>query len=90
MWTFKGRRLWEDAYGYAMDERMTQALTATALWKTVRNKRPAPGLIHRSDRGAQYCAHGYQKRVAQFGMQPTISRGGNCYENCPWRASGAA
>ena len=31
-----------------MDERMTQTLTATALWKAVRNKRPAPGLIHHS------------------------------------------
>jgi transposase InsO family protein len=36
-----------------MDERMTQTLTATALWKAVRNKRPAPGLIHHSDRGSQ-------------------------------------
>jgi hypothetical protein len=31
-----------------MDERMTQALTAQALWRAVRNKRPAPGLIHHS------------------------------------------
>ena len=38
--------------GYAMDERMTQTPTATALWKAVRNKRPAPGLIHHSDRGS--------------------------------------
>jgi transposase InsO family protein len=39
--------------GYAMGERMTQALTAQALWKAARNKRPAPGLIHHSDRGSQ-------------------------------------
>jgi hypothetical protein len=30
--------------GYAMGECMKQTLTATALWKAVRNKRTAPGL----------------------------------------------
>jgi transposase InsO family protein len=39
--------------GYAMSERMTQELTAQALWHAVRNKRPAAGLIHHSDRGSQ-------------------------------------
>lgn len=69
--------------GYAMGERMTQQLTAQALWRAVRNKRPAPGLIHHSDRGSQYCAHDYQKLVKQFGMQPSMSRKGNCYDNAP-------
>jgi transposase InsO family protein len=39
--------------GYAMGERMTQGLTARALWHAVRNKRPPAGLIHHSDRGSQ-------------------------------------
>lgn len=69
--------------GYAMGERMTQQLTAQALWRAVRNKRPAHGLIHHSDRGSQYCAHDYQKLVKQFGMQPSMSRKGNCYDNAP-------
>jgi len=38
--------------GYTMDARMTQALTAQALWRAVRNKRPKAGLIHHSDRGS--------------------------------------
>ncbi|PQV47673.1 helix-turn-helix protein [Paraburkholderia sp. BL21I4N1] len=38
--------------GYAMSERMTQGLTAQALWRAVRNKRPEKGLIHHSDRGS--------------------------------------
>lgn len=69
--------------GYAMGERMTQELTAQALWRAMRNKRPAPGLIHHSDRGSQYCAHDYQKLVAQFGMRASMSRKGNCYDNAP-------
>jgi putative transposase len=67
--------------GYAMGERMTQSLTAMALWRAVRNKRPAPELIRHSDRGSQYCAHSYQKLVKQFGMQASMSQRGNCYDN---------
>lgn len=69
--------------GYAMRERITQDLTAQALWRAVRNKRPAPGLIHHSDRGSQYCADDYRKLVKQFGMQVSMSRKGNCYDNAP-------
>jgi putative transposase len=39
--------------GYVMGLRMTQDLTAQALWRAVRSKRLAPGLIHHSDRGTQ-------------------------------------
>ena len=62
---------------------MTQDLTAQALWRAVRNKRPAPGLIHHSDRGSQYCADDYRKLVKQFGMLASMSRKGNCYDNAP-------
>ncbi len=69
--------------GYAMGERMTQALMAQALWRAVRNKRPKAGLIHHSDRGSQYRAHGYRKLLKQFGMQASMSRKGNCFDNAP-------
>lgn len=69
--------------GYAMGERMTQDLVARALWHGVRNKRPAAGLIHHSDRGSQYCAHGYRKLLDQFGMRASMSRKGNCHDNAP-------
>jgi transposase InsO family protein len=62
---------------------MTQELTAQALWRAVRSKRPPPGLIHHSDRGSQYCADDYRKLVKQFGMLPSMSRKGNCYDNAP-------
>jgi transposase InsO family protein len=62
--------------GYEMGARMTQGLTAQALWRAVRSKRPAPGLILHSDRGSQYCADDYRKLVAQFGMRhPCRARG---------------
>lgn len=69
--------------GYAMDERMTQELTARALWHAICNKRPAAGLIHHSDRGSQYCAHAYRQLLNQFGMRASMSRKGNCHDNAP-------
>lgn len=69
--------------GYAMGARMTQELTGQALFRAVKNKRPEAGLIHHSDRGSQYCAHDYRRMVEQFGMQASMSRRGNCYDNAP-------
>ena len=69
--------------GYAMSERMTQNLVMQALCRAVLSKRPGKGLIHHSDRGSQYCAHAYQKLVRQFGMLPSMSRKGDCWDNSP-------
>lgn len=69
--------------GYAMGSRMTQELTGQALIRAVKYKRPAPGLIHHSDRGSQYCASSYQALLKQFHMRPSMSRKGNCYDNAP-------
>ncbi len=78
----------EDLYtcemvGHAMDARMTTDLVQGALLKAIDTKRPAPGLMHHSDRGAQYCAQVYQATLRQFGMIPSMSRKGNCYDNAP-------
>ena len=69
--------------GYAQGERMTQSLVMQALFRAVAAKRPAAGLIHHSDRGSQYCAKDYQKLLKQFGMQSSMSRKGNCWDNAP-------
>ena len=69
--------------GHAMNARMTTDLVQSALLKAIDTKRPAPGLIHHSDRGAQYCAPVYQATLRQFGLIPSMSRKGNCYANAP-------
>ena len=69
--------------GYAMADHMTCSLVTQALFRAVAVKRPAKGLIHHSDRGSQYCAHSYQKVLRQFGMQASMSRKGNCWDNAP-------
>lgn len=62
---------------------MTTDLVQGALMKAIDTKRPAPGLIHHSARWAQYCAQVYQATLRQFGMIPSMSRKGNCYDNAP-------
>ncbi len=69
--------------GYAIGARMTQDLTAQALFRAVQQKRPEPGVIHHSDRGSQYCAHAYRNLLTQFGMTASMSRKGNCFDNAP-------
>jgi len=69
--------------GYAMVPRMTTTLVMQALYRAVATKRPGRGLIHHSDRGSQYCAHAYQKLLRQFGMAPSMSRKGDCWDNAP-------
>ncbi|MDH5669958.1 MAG: IS3 family transposase [Nitrospira sp.] len=69
--------------GHAMDASMTTDLVWGALRKALASKRPAPGVLHHSDRGAQYCAKDYQDQLRKFGLIPSMSRKGNCYDNAP-------
>ena len=58
-------------------------MVARALFGAVSQHRPCRGLILHSDRGSQYCAKDYQRLIRQFGMQYSMSRRGNCYDNAP-------
>lgn len=69
--------------GYALGARITKELVSRSLIRAVAAKRPPKGLTHHSDRGSQYCAADYQKLLKQFGMRPSMSRRGNCYDNAP-------
>jgi putative transposase len=40
-------------------------------------------VLRRPVESAQYCAHAYQKLIKQFGMQASMSRRGNCFDNAP-------
>ena len=66
-----------------MGERMTRQLVMQALFRAVALYRPQPGLIQHTDRGAQYCSQEHRALVAQFGIQASMSRRGNCYDNAP-------
>lgn len=72
-----------EVVGRSFGARMTTDLVARAFAQAVAARRPAPGLIHHSDRGSQYCSHEYQGLLAGHGMRASMSRKGNCYDNAP-------
>lgn len=67
--------------GWSMDSTMTRHLTLSALRQAVRRYKPAPGLIHHSDRGSQYASHEYRKALRNYQFVASMSRKGNCYDN---------
>jgi putative transposase len=69
--------------GWAMDSRMTQTLVADALRAAYWRKKPGPGLLHHSDRGSQYCSHAYRALQVSYGMQTSMSRKGDSWDNAP-------
>jgi transposase InsO family protein len=67
--------------GWATADRISHALTLQALRNALRARRPAPGLIHHSDRGSQYGGGEYQDLLDRHGIRCSMSRAGNCLDN---------
>lgn len=67
--------------GWAMRDTLDAELASSALEMAITTRRPAPGLMHHSDRGSQYACAAYQKLLAQHGMRASMSRKGNCWDN---------
>ena len=69
--------------GWAMRDHLRTELAAAALLMATQRQRPAPGLIHHSDRGGQSAAGGYRELLTKAGLRASMSRTGNCYDNAP-------
>jgi putative transposase len=69
------------AVGWAMSDRITDALTLDALGMALARRRPPQGLLHHSDRGSQYASGDYQRLLARHGIVGSMSRRGNCWDN---------
>lgn len=67
--------------GWAISNRIKQDLALRALNMAVALRRPPPGCIRHTDRGAQYCSHDYQKLLRKNGFKVSMSGKGNCYDN---------
>ena len=67
--------------GWELNDRMTEPLILTALQRAIKQRQPPPGLIHHTDRGGQYRGERYRKLLGRAGMQPSMSRADNCYDN---------
>ena len=67
--------------GWAMDKHMETSLVESALQMAATQRRPGEGLLHHTDRGSQYASHDYQKLLSAHGMEVSMSRKGDCYDN---------
>jgi len=72
-----------EVVGWSIKPRMTADIVMDALSMAWFRRRPAPGLMHHSDRGSQYASGAFQARLHEYGMVCSMSRKGNCWDNAP-------
>lgn len=68
--------------GWAMSETNDTALALAALHRAVQTRGGVPvGLVHHTDRGSPYASDEYRSTLAAYGMIPSMSRRGDCWDN---------
>lgn len=67
--------------GWALRPTLEAELAVGALKMAIRRGRVEPGLVHHSDRGVQYASKAYTDLLKQHGIQISMSRRGNPYDN---------
>jgi putative transposase len=67
--------------GWSMAPHMRTELVVDALEMAVWRRRPVAGLVHHSDRGVQYTAISFGKRLAEVGIVPSMGRTGTALDN---------
>jgi putative transposase len=67
--------------GWSMASHLRSELAAAALELAIRRRNPSTGLIHHSDRGAQYAALSFGKRLEQCGIVASMSKVGSALDN---------
>lgn len=67
--------------GWALDRTLEDELTLAALRMALESRRPAPGLVHHSDRGSQYASGDYTDVLKAHGCQVSMSAKASPWEN---------
>ena len=75
-----------DAYsrrvvGWSMATHLRTELVVESLQMAIARRKPAPGLVHHSDRGVQYTSLSFGKRLEDEGLLPSMGRVGSAYDN---------
>jgi transposase InsO family protein len=69
--------------GWALRPTLETDVVCAALHLAVGRRTWRRGLLHHSDRGAQYTSDRYQALLRLHGFRCSMSRPGNCYDNAP-------
>jgi putative transposase len=67
--------------GWSMAAHLRTELVVDALQMAIARRKPAPGLVHHSDRGVQYTSVSFGKRLEDEGLVPSMGRAGSAYDN---------
>ena len=68
--------------GWALSDSLATPLVAEALRRAIESRRPVgQELLHHSDRGCQYTSDAYQHTLRALGIECSMSRRGDCYDN---------
>jgi transposase InsO family protein len=67
--------------GWALADHLRTELALDALEVALGWREPAPNMLHHSDRGCQYASAAYREKLAALGIQVSMSRRGDCYDN---------
>jgi putative transposase len=72
--------------GWSVWETLLAAGALQALKRSLVKRGYPRGVIHHSDRGAQYACADYRRELRQHGLEASMSRKGNCYDNAAMEA----
>jgi len=67
--------------GWALDTTLTTRLPLQALSMAISRRVPTGSLLHHSDRGCQYTSGDYRQELERLGIEVSMSRKGNCWDN---------
>ena len=67
--------------GWSMATHLRTELVVDALQMAIARRKPAPGLVHHSDRAVQYTSLSLGKKLADEGLVPSMGRLGSAYDN---------
>ena len=67
--------------GWSIGNSLEANLVKEALKQALVDRRPAPELLHHSDRGIQYASSAFKALLHSWNLIPSMSAKGNCYDN---------
>jgi putative transposase len=67
--------------GWSMANHLRTELVLDALNMAIHNRRPAPGLVHHSDRGSQYTSVEFGNHLKKAGLLPSMGSVADAYDN---------
>jgi putative transposase len=67
--------------GWALEDHLRTELVLKALNMALGARVPASDMLHHSDRGCQYASTSYREQLERHGIEASMSRRGNCYDN---------